>query len=235
MESSPATHTLLCSDWEIRAWQAGATMFWRPWRGKDYEAWQSCGAELDCGLPVGEDDLGDPISYPCPFGAPGHVIEFKEKWCSPDKYIVGYAADSECGAWLGDGQGGKIWAHHGYIIEAPGYHETASKSKAGACRTWSLKKYGGKWRSPATMPAWAVRFRPVIENIECRPIQSITEEDARAMGYRSYFYESYDFEYDEQPPLLANARRDWDERWGEKAGMWPVNPWAWAVTVRRGC
>lgn len=85
--------------------------------------------------------------FVCPRPRPGDAVWIAEAWASPARYIVAYRSDAECGAWVGDGGGNLLWIHHGYTIEAEHY-----KHVKPPLRTWSLVKYGERWRPAAQMP-----------------------------------------------------------------------------------
>lgn len=112
----------------------------------------------------------------CPH-KPSDVVAVKEAYASPSSHIAAYKAGGECGAWLGDGAGGRLWCHHGYIVEAPGYPFGLD-----TLRSWGLRKYGGKWRSARSMPLWAVRSHLRIEAVACKRVQDVTEEEIVASG-----------------------------------------------------
>lgn len=89
-----------------------------------------------------------------PLGSPGEVRWVRETWASDLKHhTVAYKADGKCGAWAGDGNGGRFFVHHGYVLEAPGYPWDLE-----TLNTYSIKGYGAKWRSASTMPRWASRL-----------------------------------------------------------------------------
>lgn len=53
----------------------------RVFKGRAYAWWQSCGAELnDDRMPVAEDDHGQPVDVPCPYGVPGDRLWVREAW-----------------------------------------------------------------------------------------------------------------------------------------------------------
>jgi hypothetical protein len=164
----------------------------------------------------------------CPYGQPGDRLWVREKWCSEQKNIVGYAADAECGAWIGDGGGGRFWIHHGYIIESDAYRKCFKEP----ARTFSLSTYGGRWRPSIHMPRWASRITLEITGVRVERLQEISEEDAIAEGSQ--------IPIDQLPKTCRQAvfsERDqfakiWESINGKKH-PWESNPWVWVIQFRR--
>src|SRR5574343_491511 len=177
----------------------------------------------------------------CPYGVPDDRLWVRETWASPEIQIVAYKADAECGAWMGDGGGGRIWIRHGLIHESPYYMQGRFPAD-----TRTLRKYGGRWRPSIHMPRWASRITLEILSVRVERLQEITEEDAIAEGvesaacaarpgkrvYRDYYLDKHDpFEW------YADPRRSYESLWdrinGKRGYPWVSNPWVWAVEFRR--
>ncbi|MBS0229488.1 MAG: hypothetical protein JSS23_12460 [Proteobacteria bacterium] len=156
--------------------------------------------------------------YPCPYGQPGDRLWVRETWCSPEKWLVGYAADGQCGAWMGDGNGGQTFTPHGYILEAPGYRDSFKTPS----HTWGIARYGARWRPSIHMPRWACRLVLEVTDVRVQRLQDITEHDATAEGFS---------------PITRDCKRPkfmalWDSI-NAKRAPWSANPFVWAITFRR--
>jgi len=167
----------------------------------------------------------------CPYGQVGDHLWVRETHCYAEKNIVGYRADADCGSWMDDGAGGRIWNHHGVILESPAYQSRFENDQRWT--TYSLKKYGGRWRPSIHMPRWASRITLEITGVKVELLQSISEEDARSegveMGYLPYSAEH------RTPPTPVEYRpmfrRLWNEIHGD--GAWDLNLWLWCISFRR--
>lgn len=122
----------------------------------------------------GKDEVAKYYDHACPLGRVGDRLWVRETWRSPGQDIVAYRADGECGAWMGDGGGGRIWNHHGYIVGC------GDENRQG--RWWGPEKYGEKWRPSVHMKRWASRLTLEIVDIKIEQLRDISEEDARAEG-----------------------------------------------------
>lgn len=224
--------TLLLKPWEVKAILGGATIFARPAKGVPAQPKTNCHPDhkqkhpqpyLDsyCGErktdinPRGMsefwnwwqvDDRQCLPQFKCPYGQPGTRIIGKETW---------YARRSEPivveGCAVASGGPTEIY----YSADDP-------------------EKHGGCWRSPATMPAWAARIHLEVVSVECRRIQSVTGDEAKACGA------------DCRTDLAWNGTTDRSDFWnsGNIAGMrelinesypgaWDRNDWFWLVSFKR--
>lgn len=93
--------------------------------------------------------------------------------------------------------------------------------------------YGGRWRSPLFMPAWAARYFLRITDVRAERLQSITEEDAIAEGVNFNTYgikRGYGLDADK----WATAARDaYAELWDSinKKMTWSMNLWVWVYKL----
>jgi hypothetical protein len=185
--------------------------------GTDYH-WMQCNDfgkpdEFRVVGPVGVvRDLGGPTLLKCPLGSPGTEWVGRERYASPSSHIVAYESGGECGAWLGDGAGGRLWCHHGYIVEAPGYPFGLE-----TLRSWGLKKYGGKWQSARSMPLELARIRHTTTRAELRRVRTISDDEIKATGIepdratdhpRGVWYTAFMDEFNARYPG-AFERDDW--------------------------
>lgn len=160
-----------------------------------------------------------PTGY-CPH-QPGSRIWVRETFASAKKHIVAYHADGEAGAWMGDGEGGRVWIHHGWI------QGCADKSNFGEWH--GVERYGGRWRPSIHMPRWASRFDLDVLDVRLERLHDITEEDARAEG--THYFAA-------DPRNLDDGNRAWfatvwDTLYRNSPGSWGSNPWVWRIAFSR--
>jgi hypothetical protein len=146
----------------------------------------------------------------CPCGAPGDRLWVRETWASSEPGIVAYRADGAKGAWMGDGGGGRIWAHHGWIQDV---YRDGRAAPDGAY--YGLGAVGGKWRPSLHMPRWASRLTLEVTDVRVERLKEIALNDVRAEGLDSF---------------SAFAAK-WEEIYG--AGSFDADPWVWVVSFRR--
>lgn len=164
----------------------------------------------------------------CPFGQPGDRLWVRETFSRrDDTRIVAYRADGECGAWLDDGDGERIWNRHGGIIEVPG----------SGGPSWGLANYGGRWRPSIHMPRWASRITLEVTRVRVERVQEISEEDAKAEG-TLLLVEGVIVPGSVPPERVALTHRDffqdsWDRTYAKRGSWWASNPWVWVVEFKR--
>lgn len=180
--------------------------------------------------------------FRCPYGVLGHRLWVRETWASVEEDLVAYRADGKTGAWMGNGEGGRMFIHHGWI------RGVADREKRGH---WvGLGKYGDRWRPSIFMPRWASRITLEVTKVRVQRLQDISEEDAVAEGVlcedlpsdTDNFHPPGSYGYvtgfDPLPngriyPTAREAYGDgWDHINGERA-PWRSNPWVWVVTFKR--
>lgn len=176
--------------------------------------------------------------FPCPY-AVGDLIRVRETWgigTRPDPFEgwrdgIEYRADV---AYLDDGDDLTLYP---------------------APRDIDLTRYeGDSWRSPATMPPWAVRETLEVVERRCQRLQDISAEDAMAEGagweyqgmdrYGNHLDGWYMYERPADPGYCLGSSRAafgnaWCRRYGKyKRGVLDTSPfdrndWVWAITFRR--
>jgi hypothetical protein len=203
---------------------------------REMAAWQSCGGELADGVPVLEDEYGDPINLAdiLPI-QPGDVVRAKEAfgchWAEGRlNYSIQYRADD-----IGSPQ---------KIVQPQ------ASLESGLSRVWC---------SPMYMPVVASRYFLPITAVRCERLQDITEADAVAEGVEPLFSQAeihmprYRGELDLQPMPYKNylwhgvrgVKREIIEGWScqfssytsardsysslfeaiNGKGSWAANPW----------
>ena len=149
----------------------------------------------------------------CPFGSIGEVLGLKEPWSS-------FFDSVEDG-----GVGGDV----------PIYRATYAED-------FDADPSEVSWHPAVTMPAWAVRHKPVIESIRVMRVGEITAPDAVSAGAAEVLFR------DANDPVrkAAFARGTFDcERWDQTAGAvdmflarweheYPTHSWAWGIELREG-
>ena len=169
----------------------------------------------------------------CPYGQVGDRLWVRETFASVRPGIIAYNADAQCGAYMGDGAGGRFWIHHGYVLESEAYHGAKEP-----IRTYGLKHYGGKWKPSIFMPRWASRLTLEITDIRPERLQDISEEDALAEGIVRIPLYHHPFKVPGTDIFAASAKEAfaglWDSINGKKPGhSWADNPWVRAISFRR--
>src|SRR5690606_2082891 len=142
-----------------------------------------------------DDECGESVTINCPFGPPGTRLAVREAWqyaefvdgdCEAmDPASVVYRADAN---------------EHGGV-----YYVCAD----GVIRAGSVKR----WRSPATMPAWAVRRHKTVAWVRVGRCGEIGEAEAKAWGMSSKFA----------------MQGVWLTRFGTRCPF--ASSWAWVVGV----
>lgn len=177
--------------------------------------------------PVGE--WAAPGRTACPYGVPGDRLWVRETFASSQKCLVAYRADGECGAWMGDGGGGRIWNRHGGIVGAE-FH----RSEDWRGQTLGLSRFGGQWKPSIHMPRWASRLTLQVTEVRVQRLQDISEEDAKAEGVDAV----------EDGELLPDGsgsmewsywlgfRRLWDSINAKRGHSWESNPYVWAISFK---
>lgn len=157
---------------------------------------------------------------PCPYGAPGDDLWVRETWASQGAQLVAYQADGECGAWMGDGAGGRVWIFHGWVMQA---ERRETHNLPG--RRWGLAARGGRWRPSIHMPRWASRLDLEVVSVRAEQLHAIDDTEAVREGVLTLGVSA-----------TASPREVfaglWDSINGERA-PWRSNPWVWRVEFNR--
>lgn len=151
----------------------------------------------------------------CPYGKPGDRLLIKETWCydEHDDTKAHYRATEPEIEFLADGDGG-IVLNRGGTAASP-------------------------WQSPVTMPAWAVRLKPIVKAVQVERLHNISEDDAIASGMEYHDGRGIGhsgWRHDRNHGFVYNTARDaieragWDAIYG-KHHPWSENPWTWACEI----
>ncbi len=97
----------------------------------------------------------------------------------------------------------------------------------------------GGWKSPATMPPWAARFRLEVTESTVEKLRAITEDEALAEGYPGLDPEPvaeggtvYSWRGRSSAPCpLAHFAHVWDEM--HPTHKWESDPWVWRCTFKK--
>lgn len=157
----------------------------------------------------------------CPYGVVGDRLWVRETFRSPGRSLVAYRADGAAGAWMGNGGGGRVWVHHGWIQQA------ADHTKRG--EWYDQTKYGPKWIPSIFMRRWASRITLEVTAVRVEQVQQISTLDAIAEGI------DCDGGSDEHRnrTSVENYRLLWDSINAARGYGWDTNPWVWVVEFRR--
>ena len=93
--------------------------------------------------------------------------------------------------------------------------------------TWEPGKGPLRWRSPATMPAWASRITLVNETVSVCRIKELTEGDALACGFEAFVPHVGDAWWAKDDLI-----KHWNARYAVKGLGWDTSPWCWKVAVK---
>jgi hypothetical protein len=186
---------------------------------------------LQNGRWFGIDGYDTLVFADCPYGQVGDRLWVRETWASSQPNIVAYRANGEAGALIGDGGGGRLWVHHGYILEAPGYPFGLEN-----LRTIGLGKFGGKWKPSIHMPRWASRITLEITGVRVERLNDISEQDANTEGCPPPLYDDLTGTHQYQGLPFGAGPRQWlCSLWLSINGKdsWAANPWVWVVEFKR--
>jgi len=177
------------------------------------------GAPLQYGATLHSGGGGD-FCVACPYGQPGHRLWVREAWATAGGKLVADRADGRCGAWCGDSAGGWFFNPHGYVIEANREHGPS----------FSLAKYGGRWKPSIHMPRWASRLTLEVTEVRVERVQAISEADA---GEEGSFWRGTHPEWDGDPDEHRKYFREaWDTLNAERGFGWDANPWVWVIAFQ---
>lgn len=211
------------------------------------------------------DDIPDdpvPVEIHSPYGKTGDRLWVRETWACDDKHLrsfepggggpMAFRADGQAGALMGDGEGGRFFLYHGWIIG------TANKNWPG--RWWGLNRYGGQWRPSIHMPRWASRITLEVLDVGVQRLQDITRKDIEAEGVWPPIGWRPPLRPDVGLPLIRLGgkhpptdylpkgkklgefttdelfRAEWASGWdtiNAKRASWEMNPWVWVVRFKR--
>lgn len=142
-----------------------------------------------------------------PLGAPGDVLVCKEAWCGSEKTMRGYfRADL---------------AYWDFAKNEP----RPDMGEPEKCH----------WRPASTMPAWAVRFRPVVREAGVMRVGDIPGVDAEAMGLdvaaKLPAFPPMGVDIDALVDMVGKQvlAAYWTRRF--RKYPWESNPWCWTAWV----
>lgn len=95
-----------------------------------------------------------------------------------------------------------------------------------------------RWRSPATMPAWASRITLEVVSVGVGRVGGLTEDDALSSGFDQH-PKGIIIPYSNPPqhqdiPAMEWLKYAWNARYATKGLGWDKSPWAWKVAVKGG-
>lgn len=101
------------------------------------------------------------------------------------------------------------------------------------------------WRSPATMPAWAVRSHVKPLTVDVKRVQEMSMEDAKAWGSFLGRCSCPEMQRPPRPGLESmfrqtgcyihgeEVKRLWNSHFARRGLGWDKNPWCWNYTVEQ--
>lgn len=145
----------------------------------------------------------EPIVFTCPLGVSGDRLRCRETW----DFIP--------------------WTFESVMIL---YGVDAISRELPSPKGWHPTLYGyQRWRSPATMPAWASRITLEVVGVRCVRVQEITEGDIYNIGAEWNLKHAHTDGID----VLGGFIRWWNQYYVKRGLSWGSNPFVWAVEVRR--
>ena len=143
----------------------------------------------------------------CPFGQPGDVLAIKETW----RASLGKAHDRPA-----------------IYVRYKASPDIVSILLFEDDNLPDIRKRQATWRSPATMPRWAVRdgFVRPITDVRVVRVQRANKDDAKAAGIVLRPTELFPRINTEDKRLQEFARV-----WQARYGTWSENPPAWGITI----
>lgn len=159
-----------------------------------------------------------------PLGAPGDVLVCKEAWGVTDMYLKPEYA-------LAEFNSGEPTA--AYTGSVPGPYDIDDIKAHTVYRTNSDRAFF--WRPASTMPAWAVRFRPVVREAGVMRAGDIPGKDAEAMGLdvaaKLPAFPPMGVDIDALVDMVGKQvlAAYWNRRF--RKYRWEDNPWCWFARV----
>lgn len=159
-------------------------------------------------------------TFKCPYGTVGDRLWVREAVAYREEGIVAYKAGGSCGAWMGDGAGGRLWIPHGWI---QGFSKNDGKY-------FGLSKYGDKWRPSIHMPKWACRTWLELTEVKVERLQDCSSEDAIAEGAADW-----EGECELREKRLSAVQLQFAALWESihDKGSWERNPWVWVLEYKK--
>lgn len=164
----------------------------------------------------------------CPYGVVGGRLWVRESFAYHAKELasggrskrIAYMADGQCVGCGGDGNGGWMQIHHGWVT---GIADLEQRGQ------WVGRSLYGPFRPSIHMPRWACRLVIEITDVRVERLQVITPEDCFAEGLSDP-----DGKIGWSPSSApADFAATWDVLNAKRGFSWQSNPWVWAISFRR--
>lgn len=159
---------------------------------------------------------------------PELILPYNEwVWKQSEHY---YIKLSDIGEYCHYGHPGEVlhcketWKPHSAVIKTIQYRDGIVKSFSLDANAYTYD-YNFKWHSPVTMPPEFIRLKPVIQSIEVKRVQDITEHEAALAG-------------DPKQGLIAseNTHKEWFKdsfnRHNKGQYSYESNCWCWFIGVK---
>jgi len=140
---------------------------------------------------VGEGKYRSGLPDNCPLGVPGDRLRCREAWGEVVKAST---------------TGGGDIVENGRVV----YRETSPNAQVDQ-----------RWRSPATMPAWASRITLEVVGVRCVRFDELSHADAKLCGF-----------IDDGLGHFIPMQHAWHAKYAKRGLGWETNPFVWAVEVR---
>lgn len=165
---------------------------------------------------------------PSPAGNPGPYLKapfaLEPKWPAREEYVYRVYPRVQ----VGDG----LWVRETWDYYGGGeyLYQQDRRAVMYAASPESVPGLGERrWRPSIFMPRWASRISLEISSVRVQHLHDISEEDARAEGFRDRYDAAPTGERDTAAEVFAQG---WDSINGKRA-PWASNPFVWVLSFRR--
>lgn len=89
------------------------------------------------------------------------------------------------------------------------------------------------WNSPATMPSWAVRHKPVLESVEVKRVKELTDEEYKRTGSEPCTWRDGPTQRVLMVEHKTNFKFYWNQRYSKTEYAWDKNPFVFIYQLSK--